>query len=195
MLKIGSLNRIFLCWGPSSLSSFGRRLLSYVLGYALSCVLSGAIALLSFASPVFASPIITSMGPASFTLPVITAQIDPALAAIDSAAIDSAAIDSAAVDSAAVDSADITADKIDQFTQAYLQVLQLLSDRESEIPAAETTAEALKIEQAIEADAIKIIQDSGLTTPEYMQILGLASQDSAFQDKVLGRMDESAEDT
>ncbi|MGB5915245.1 MAG: DUF4168 domain-containing protein, partial [Phormidesmis sp.] len=87
------------------------------------------------------------------------------------------------------------AEKVDQFAQAYLQVLKLLSDRESEIPAAETSAEALKIEQAIEADAIKIIQDSGLTAPEYMQILRLASQDSAFQDKVLGRMDESAEDT
>lgn len=167
MLNIGSLNRIFRCWGLGSLSSFGRRRLSCCV---LSCVLGGAIALFSFTGPVSAS-----VGPAGFTQPVITAQIDPALTATDSA--------------------DIAAEKVDQFAQAYLQVLKLLSDRESEIPAAETSAEALKIEQAIEADAIKIIQDSGLTTPEYMQILRLASQDSAFQDKVLGRMDESAEDT
>jgi len=93
------------------------------------------------------------------------------------------------------ESADIATEKIDQFSQAYLQVLQLLSDRESEIPAAETNAEALKIEQSIEADAIAIIESSGLTMPEYMEILGLASQDETFQDKVLGRMDDTQEDT
>jgi len=89
------------------------------------------------------------------------------------------------------DSADIAADKVDQFADAYLQVLQLLSDREPELPAAETSAEALKIQQSIEADAVALIKASGLTMPEYMQILGLASQDAGFRDKVLGRMDES----
>lgn len=92
-----------------------------------------------------------------------------------------------------IEGADIAAEKIDQFAQAYLQVLQLLGDREAEISAAETTDEALKIEQSIESDAVRIIQDSGLFMPEYMKILGLASQDAAFQDKVLGRMDESGE--
>ena len=93
-----------------------------------------------------------------------------------------------------VDSADIPSEKIDHFAQAYLQVLQLLSDREPELPAAETSAEAAKIQQSIEADAIKIIERNELTLPEYMDILSLASQDEAFQDKVLGRMDESTED-
>lgn len=92
------------------------------------------------------------------------------------------------------DSADIAADKVDQFAQAYLQVLQVLSDRESEIPTAETSAEALKIQQSIEAEATERIKGSGLTLPEYMQILGLASQDTAFRDKVLGRMDESLDE-
>ncbi|MEL7359077.1 MAG: DUF4168 domain-containing protein [Cyanobacteria bacterium J06560_6] len=91
-------------------------------------------------------------------------------------------------------SADVAAEKLDQFAQAYLQVLQLLSDRESEIPAAETNAEAIKVEKSIEAEAIAIIQDSGLSLPEYMQILGLASQDEAFQDQLLGRIDESGEE-
>ena len=91
-------------------------------------------------------------------------------------------------------SADVAAEKLDQFAQAYLQVLQLLSDRESEIPAAETNAEAIKVEKSIEADAIAIIQDNGLSLPEYMQILGLASQDEAFQDQLLGRIDESGEE-
>jgi len=92
------------------------------------------------------------------------------------------------------DSADIPAEKADQFAQAYLQVLQLLSDREPELPAAETSTEAMAIQQSIEADAIAIIQNAGLTMSEYMQILGLASQDETFQDKVLGRIDESTED-
>jgi len=92
------------------------------------------------------------------------------------------------------DGADIAAEKVDQFAQAYLQVLQLLNDREPELPAAETSTEALAIQQSIESDAIAIIQTAGLTMPEYMQILGLASQDEAFQDKVLGRMDESTDD-
>jgi hypothetical protein len=48
---------------------------------------------------------------------------------------------------------DIAAEKIDQFAQAYLQVLTLLSDREPELPAAETSAEALKIQQSIKAAA------------------------------------------
>ena len=91
-------------------------------------------------------------------------------------------------------SADVAAEKLDQFAQAYLQVLQLLSERESEIPAAQTNAEAIKVEKSIEADAIAIIQDSGLSLSEYMQILGLASQDKAFQDQLLGRIDESSEE-
>lgn len=92
------------------------------------------------------------------------------------------------------DSSDIAADKVDQFAIAYLQVLKLLSDREPELPAAETSAEAVKVQQAIEADAVKLIEGSGLTMPEYMQMLGLASQDTTFRDKVLSRMDASIEE-
>lgn len=92
------------------------------------------------------------------------------------------------------DSTDIAADKVDSFAQAYLQVLQLLSDREPELSAAATSAEALKMQQSIEAEAVDIIENSDLTMPEYMQILGLANQDDTFRDKVLGRMDESLED-
>jgi hypothetical protein len=90
--------------------------------------------------------------------------------------------------------ADIAANKVDQFAQAYLQVLELLSDREPELPAAETSAEALKIQQSIEAEAVKQIESSGLTMAEYMKMLGLASQDEAFRDKVLSRLDESLQE-
>ena len=117
----------------------------------------------------------------------------------DSAQMDSSQMENAAIapeSSATVEAGeDIAAEKIDQFAQAYLQVLQLMSDREAEIPAAETNAEALKIEKSIETDAIAIIQDNGLTLPEYMQILGIASQDTTFQDQVLGKMDDAQEES
>ncbi|MEL6552721.1 MAG: DUF4168 domain-containing protein [Cyanobacteria bacterium J06621_11] len=97
----------------------------------------------------------------------------------------------AVVAPALAEGTEIAAEKIDQFSQAYLQVLALLSDREAEISAAPTNADALKIEQSIETDAVQIIKSSGLSMSEYMQILELASQDSSFQDKILGRMDEA----
>lgn len=115
----------------------------------------------------------------------------PALSFADTSST-AAAIEAAqSLTVAPADSADIAADKVDQFSAAYLKVLQLLSDREPELPAAETSAEALKVQQSIEAEAVALIKESGLTMPEYMQILGLASQDASFRDKVLGRMDES----
>lgn len=92
------------------------------------------------------------------------------------------------------ESADIAAEKVDQFAQAYLKVLELLSDRESELPAAETSAEAAKVQQSIEAEAVSLIEESGLAMPEYMQLLGLASEDATFRDKVLGSMDESLQE-
>lgn len=107
----------------------------------------------------------------------------------------SAAVEAAqSIGSTPTDSADIPADQVDRFASAYLKVLKLLSDREPELPAAETSAEALKVQQSIEAEAITLIKDSGLTMPEYMQILGLASQDETFRDKVLGQMDESMQE-
>ena len=115
----------------------------------------------------------------------------PALSLADASST-SVAIEAAqALAGLPADSADIAADKVDQFAAAYLKVLQLLSDREPELPAAETSAEALKAQQSIEAEAVALIKESGLTMPEYMQILGLASQDASFRNKVLGRMDES----
>ncbi len=92
------------------------------------------------------------------------------------------------------ESTDVAAEKVDQFAQAYLHVLELLSDRESELPAAETSAEAAKVQQSIEAEAVSLIEESGLTMPEYMQLLGLASEDASFRDKVLGSMDESLQE-
>lgn len=120
---------------------------------------------------------------------------NPALAATTPTSPTSAApVTAIPANSPQTNSDDIAADKVDSFATAYLQVLQLLSDREPELPAAETSAEAQKIQQSIEAEAIAIIKASGLSMPEYMEILGLASQDVSFRDKILGRMDESVEE-
>lgn len=91
-------------------------------------------------------------------------------------------------------STNIAADKVDQFAIAYLQVLKLLSNREPELPAAETSAEALKVQQSIEAEAIELIGGSGLAMADYMKMLSLASQDETFRGKVLSRMDEALQE-
>ncbi|MEM8506152.1 MAG: DUF4168 domain-containing protein [Cyanobacteria bacterium P01_D01_bin.1] len=87
----------------------------------------------------------------------------------------------------AVVSSDVAPDKLNQFAQAYLQILQLLSDRQAELPEDETTPAATDIQKSIEADTIRIIEGSGLTLPEYMQILEMANQDERFQRKIFDR--------
>lgn len=87
----------------------------------------------------------------------------------------------------------IADEKVARFSQAYLQVLQLLSDRAPDLAAAKSADEAAIVQQAIEAEAVALIQESGLTLPEYMQILEVASQDATFRDQVLGRLDKSVE--
>ena len=181
MLNIGSLNRMFRSFKqikilisqlliqqkqvlPSSLRPYLKQGLSLMMTVAVSAIFCGVIILTGCVDSVYAANL---SSPESVSSTAVT----PALA----------------------DGAEIAVEKSDQFATAYLKVLELLSDREAEIPAAQTNAEAIEIEQSIEQDAVAIIQDSGLSMPEYMQILELASQDNAFQDKLLGRMDETGE--
>ena len=93
----------------------------------------------------------------------------------------------AATDTPLAESRNVSTDQLDQFAQAYLQVLKLLSDRQNELPADQTSPAALEIQQSIEADTINIIQSSGLTLPEYMQILDRAIQDETFQRQIFDR--------
>ena len=182
MLNIGSLNRMFRSFKqikilisqlliqqkqvlPSSLRPYLKQGLSLMMTVAVSAIFCGVIILTGCVDSVYAANL---SSPESVSSTAVT----PALA----------------------DGSEIAVEKIDQFAQAYLQVLQLLSDREPELPAAESSAEALKIQQSIESEAISLIQSTGLTVPEYMQILSLVSQDEALQDKVLGRMDDTAEE-
>jgi len=91
------------------------------------------------------------------------------------------------IDAQPATSSSIAPAKLDQFAQAYLQVLKLLSDRQAELPDDETTRAALDIQKSIEDDTIRIIQGSGLTLPEYMQILEMANQDETFQRQIFDR--------
>lgn len=80
----------------------------------------------------------------------------------------------------------LSSDRLDQFARAYVQILQLLSDHQSELPEDETGPTALAVQQSIETDTIEIIQASGLKLPEYMEILNAASRDETLQRKIFG---------
>ncbi len=157
-----SLNRIFFSqmnnlprFARSTRISFGISLLSFFLALLL-----GVSAILTFPVNSFAEPLV----------------------AIDAVAGDTATTETGV--RSAKGRSDISPDKLEQFAQAYFQVLQLLSDRQAELPEDETSPAALEIQQSIEADTISLIQGSGLTLPEYMQILEMASQDETFQRKI-----------
>ncbi|MEL6160266.1 MAG: DUF4168 domain-containing protein [Cyanobacteria bacterium J06623_5] len=193
MSDIGSLNRMFLSWKLN----LKRCAVSFFRAYFLP---APAIRRAQTPCP---RQVFSRLAIAIAVLLIITGIPSGSLAAsVPTLAVQNTAAPQNAADTntegtesvqAVTNSADVAAEKVDQFAQAYMQILQLLSDREPELPAAATTAEALKIERSIEADAFNIIESTGLTLPEYMQILSLASQDDTFQDKILGRIDDTAE--
>ncbi len=67
-------------------------------------------------------------------------------------------------------SSDISLEKVNQFVQAYLQVLRLIEQHEDELQGAETEPEAQQIERQIEIDALAVIKSAGLTRQEYLQL-------------------------
>ncbi len=90
-----------------------------------------------------------------------------------------------------LDATTIPAEKVNKFVQAYLQVWQLISRRESELQAAETELESLRIAQEIETEAFSIIGQTGLTNQEYLQLLGLANIDPEFGERVATGLQEA----
>ncbi|WP_199192170.1 DUF4168 domain-containing protein [Chlorogloea sp. CCALA 695] len=90
-----------------------------------------------------------------------------------------------------LDATTIPAEKVNKFVQAYLQVWQLISRRESELQAAETELESLRIAQEIETEALAIIEQAGLTNQEYLQLLGLANIDPEFGERVATGLQEA----
>lgn len=88
------------------------------------------------------------------------------------------------------ESTDIPSEKVSQFVQAYVQVVGLIDQREAELQQAETEAESRQIQQSIQAEAFRLIEDQGLTLTEYVQLLGLANRDPDFRDRILAAIEE-----
>jgi hypothetical protein len=91
-----------------------------------------------------------------------------------------------------LDTSSISSEKVNQFVAACIGVVNLIERRQSEWQASETESESSRIEQDIEAEALKIIESHGLTRQEYLQLLGLANSDPEFGDRVATLLQESA---
>lgn len=89
-----------------------------------------------------------------------------------------------------LDSNNIPSEKVNQFVQACLQVITLIERREGDLQATVTEAEAARIEQEIEAEALAVIERNGLTRQEYLQLLGLANTDPEFGERVAVQLQE-----
>jgi len=86
---------------------------------------------------------------------------------------------------------DISSEKVNQFVQAYLQVLQLLERREADLQSAPTQLEALQIEREIEQAALAQIEATGLTRQEYLQLLSLSNVDRDFGERIAAQLQEA----
>lgn len=87
-------------------------------------------------------------------------------------------------------SGDIASEKVNQFVQAYLQVLQLIEQHEGELQGAETDLEAQQVERQVEAEALSVIKTVGLTQQEYLQLIGLANVDPEFGERLAAQLQE-----
>jgi hypothetical protein len=85
----------------------------------------------------------------------------------------------------------ISSEKLSQFVRAYLQVVKLIDQREGELQGAETKSESLQIQQEVEAEALSLIEATGLTLQEYLQLLSLANLDPEFGDRVAVQLQET----
>jgi Domain of unknown function (DUF4168) len=85
----------------------------------------------------------------------------------------------------------ISAEKISQFVQVYLQVLNLIEQRENDLQGAELDSESQQIQLEIETQAVALIQSSGLTLQEYLQLLSLTNIDPEFGERVAAQLQEA----
>jgi hypothetical protein len=90
-----------------------------------------------------------------------------------------------------LDASAISTEKISQFVQVYLKVVNLIEQRESDLQSAETEAESIQLQQTIRAEAVDLIKAEGLTLQEYLQILGLANVDAEFGERVAAQLQEA----
>ncbi len=87
---------------------------------------------------------------------------------------------------------DISSEKVSQFVDAYVQVLALVEQREGELQAAETQLESVRVQQEIEAAAFSVIESTGLTRQEYIQLLGLANSDAEFGERIITQLQDGS---
>ena len=87
---------------------------------------------------------------------------------------------------------DIASEKVGQFVSAYLQVVTLIEQRESDLQRVETESESLQLQRQIQSEALTLIEKAGLTWSEYQQLLGLANSDPDFRDRILAQVEESS---
>lgn len=92
-----------------------------------------------------------------------------------------------------LDANDISSEKISQFVQAYLKVVALIEQRESQLQGAETDSESLQMQQEIQKEALSLIEAEGLTVQEYLQLLGLANIDPEFGERVVAHLQEESD--
>ncbi|MBP0000315.1 MAG: DUF4168 domain-containing protein [Cyanobacteria bacterium SID2] len=92
-----------------------------------------------------------------------------------------------------IDSSTISSEQVSQFVSAYLQILDLLDRRGSELQDAETAAEFQRLERELEAEIFEIVAEVGLTPSDYLQLLALANTDRAFGDRIITQLQELTE--
>ncbi|MGD1908875.1 MAG: DUF4168 domain-containing protein [Leptolyngbyaceae cyanobacterium] len=89
-----------------------------------------------------------------------------------------------------LNAADIPSDQVNQFVDAYLQVVALIDERSEELKRATTESESLQIQQSIQAEAYELLETAGLTRQTYWQMIGLANSDTEFRDRILAQLEE-----
>lgn len=85
----------------------------------------------------------------------------------------------------------LSAEQLNHFVQAYLQVFSLLEQREGDLQAAETESESLRIQREIEIEAYRRIEATGLSRQAYLQILRLANVDSELGEQIAAQLQEA----
>lgn len=89
------------------------------------------------------------------------------------------------------DANSIPSEKVNQFVQAYLQVLELIDRRQGELLSAETKIASERLERDIESQALQLINQTGLTQQEYLQLLSLANIDPEFGERIAASVQEA----
>lgn len=84
---------------------------------------------------------------------------------------------------------EISVEKISQFIQAYLQVIQLLEQFPGVLHRLDTTGNSVP-QPNIEQAALEIIEAAGLTRQEYLQLLNLANADPDFSDRIAMQLED-----